>query len=54
MSDYNEEAYENALIELFQNMGWEHVYGPDNLSKYSSFVILKLPLLLKLTKILFC
>ena len=26
---YNEEAYENALIELFQNMGWEHVYGPD-------------------------
>ena len=29
MSAYNEEAYENALIELFQNMGWEHVYGPD-------------------------
>ena len=29
MSNYNEEAYENALIELFQNMGWEHVYGPD-------------------------
>lgn len=30
MSDYNEEAYENALIELFRdNMGWEHVYGPD-------------------------
>ena len=28
-TDYNEEAYENALIELFQNMGWEHVYGPD-------------------------
>ena len=28
-ADYNEEAYENALIELFQNMGWEHVYGPD-------------------------
>ncbi len=26
-ADYNEEAYENALIELFQNMGWEHVYG---------------------------
>ena len=26
---YNEEAYENALIELFRNMGWEHVYGPD-------------------------
>ena len=29
MSTYNEEAYENALIELFQNMEWEHVYGPD-------------------------
>ena len=30
MSDYNEEAYENALIELFRdNMGWEHVYDPD-------------------------
>ena len=28
-ADYNEVAYENALIELFQNMGWEHVYGPD-------------------------
>ncbi len=29
MSDYNESSYEYALIELFQNMGWEHVYGPD-------------------------
>ena len=28
-ADYNEEAYENALIELLQNMGWEHVYGPE-------------------------
>ena len=28
-ADYKEEAYENALIELFQNMGWEHVYGPE-------------------------
>ena len=28
-ADYNEEAYENALIELFQNMGWEHVYQSD-------------------------
>ncbi|MBR5933481.1 MAG: type I restriction endonuclease subunit R [Treponema sp.] len=28
-ADYNEEAYENALIELFQNMGWQHVYGPE-------------------------
>ena len=29
MSSYNESAYENALIELFVNMGWQHVYGPD-------------------------
>ena len=36
MSDYNEEAYENALIELFQNMGWEHVYGPDIDSDFHS------------------
>ena len=27
MSSYNEESYENALIELLQNMGWQHVYG---------------------------
>ncbi len=29
MSSYTEVSYENALIELFQNMGWVHVYGPD-------------------------
>jgi len=29
MSSYNEESYENALIELLQNMGWQHVYGPN-------------------------
>ena len=29
MSSYTEESYENCLIELFQNMGWEHIYGPD-------------------------
>ena len=26
---FNEAAYENAIIELFQNMGYRHVYGPD-------------------------
>ena len=25
----NENAYELAIIELFQGMGWNHVYGPD-------------------------
>ena len=29
MPPYTESSYENALIELFQNMGWTHVYGPD-------------------------
>ena len=28
-ADYNEAAYENALIEPFQNIGWGHIYGPD-------------------------
>lgn len=26
---YTEADYENTLIELFENMGWRHVYGPD-------------------------
>ena len=29
MSSYTEDSYERTLTELFQNMGWEHVYGPD-------------------------
>ena len=26
---YTEQSYENAVIELFQNMGYTHVYGPS-------------------------
>lgn len=26
---YTEQSYENSVIELFQNMGYTHVYGPD-------------------------
>ena len=26
---YTEESYENSVIELFQNMGYTHIYGPD-------------------------
>ena len=26
---YTEASYENSIIELFQNMGYTHVYGPD-------------------------
>ena len=25
----NEDAYENSVIELFEGMGYAHVYGPD-------------------------
>lgn len=28
-TSYTEQSYENSLIELFQNMGYTHVYGPD-------------------------
>ena len=26
---YTEQSYENSVIELFQNIGYTHVYGPD-------------------------
>lgn len=26
---YTEATYENSLVELFEKMGWTHVYGPD-------------------------
>jgi type I restriction enzyme R subunit len=26
---YTEADYENSIIELFQGMGYQHVYGPD-------------------------
>ena len=29
ISVYNEDSYEKSLIELFQNMGYQHLYGPD-------------------------
>ena len=30
MSDFIQEAdYENSVIELFENMGYRHVYAPD-------------------------
>ena len=28
-STYNEASYENSVIELFENMGYTHIYGPD-------------------------
>ena len=29
MSGFIESDYENSVIELFQNMGYRHAYGPD-------------------------
>lgn len=26
---YTEDSYEKSVAELFQNMGYTHVYGPD-------------------------
>ena len=26
---FTEASYENSIIELFQEMGYTHVYGPD-------------------------
>lgn len=28
-SIFTEESYENAIIELFKNMGYDHIFGPD-------------------------
>ena len=29
MTGYTEEQYENALLELLDNLGYGHVYGPE-------------------------
>ena len=26
---FTEEAFEKAIIELFENMGYTHIYAPD-------------------------
>lgn len=35
-SAFTEASYENSLIELFVNMGYDHVYGPDIERDYRS------------------
>ena len=35
-SMYTEADYENSVIELFQNMGYDYVYGPDVERDYKS------------------
>lgn len=29
MPTYSEDSYEKSVIELFENMGYTHLYGPD-------------------------
>ena len=29
MADFNESSYEKSIIELFQSLGYTHIYGPD-------------------------
>ena len=29
MSTFNEASYENSIIELFENLGYVHLYGPE-------------------------
>ena len=37
MAGYNEASYENSVIELFRDeLGYEHVYGPNIERDYSS------------------
>lgn len=33
---FTEDTYEQAIIELFQNMGYDHLYAPDMERDYSS------------------
>ena len=31
---YTESSYENAIIQLFEEMGYTHAYGPDVVRDY--------------------
>ena len=33
---FTEDTYEQAIIELFENMGYDHLYAPDLDRDYSS------------------
>lgn len=33
---YNEDSYEQSIIELFQNLGYNHYYGPDIEREYNN------------------
>ena len=29
LSTFTEDTYEQAIVELFKNLGYTHIYGPD-------------------------
>ena len=29
MFAFNESSFENSVIELFENLGYQHIYAPD-------------------------
>ena len=33
---FTEDTYEQAIIELFENMGYEHIYAPDYERDYTN------------------
>ena len=35
-SSFTEQTYEEAIVELFENMGYEHIYAPDLERDYTS------------------
>ena len=39
MLNYNESSYENSIIELFEDLGYTHVYGPDSNKDHRSPLI---------------
>ena len=39
MPTYSEDSYEKSVIELFENMGYTHLYGPDIERDYSDCLI---------------
>ena len=41
---FTEDTYEQAIIELFENMGYDHLYAPDMDRDYSSSLLDELDL----------
>ncbi len=35
---FTEDTYEQAIIELFENMGYDHLYAPDQEVEHAKFI----------------